>query len=171
MAIAHPPTLSVTLSGGQKVTLRPWTMAQRAELRPRILDLLGQLSKVERGVDDLGGISLVDVFVDAEEAVTEIVRASISLDALSEEAWGEMGWTDDLPLLAQGIWDLNLAGPGGVLGKLGAGLGSAVGNALASGALKSQSRNRATKTAKSGTSSKRKGSASSPDAGAPLSSV
>ena len=54
-----------------------------------------------------------------EDQVVLIVRDSVPLETLSREEWDAMAW-EDVPTLAQAIWELNVARPdgGGVLGKL-----------------------------------------------------
>jgi hypothetical protein len=175
MGVAHPPTQKVELSTGKKLTLRPWTMAQRAELRPRIGKLLEELAKLEGGEQGFSaeaplGQRLAGLFMALEDEVTEIVRESIPLTALSAEEWDAISWGDDVPTLAMAIWELNLARPGGVMGKLAAGLGglgdqAAVRRAAATvgGGNGSQSL-----TATSRTTSKPRASASSPGGGEPI---
>ncbi len=175
-AVAHPPTQHVDLSTGKKLTLRPWTMAQRAELRPRIGVLLEELSKLEGGEQSFTegtplGQRLASLFLVLEAEVCEIVRESIPLSALSAEEWDALSWGDDIPTLALAIWELNLGRPGGVMGKLTAGLGgladaAAVKRAQVGGVSGSPSQ-----TATSRTTSKPRASASSPDAGAPIPSA
>jgi hypothetical protein len=99
-------------------------MAQRAELRPKVTDLLGELAKLEGGT--LANLGLADLFMAMEDQVVMLVRASVPLDQLSAEEWDAMAW-EDVPTLAQAIWELNVARPdgGGILGKLlASGLGS-----------------------------------------------
>jgi hypothetical protein len=176
MGVAHPPTQRVELSTGKKLTLRPWTMAQRAELRPRIGALLEQLSKLEGGdafsTSGPLGQHLATLFMSLEGEVTEIVRESIPLSDLTSEEWDAISWGDDVPTLAMGIWELNFGRPGGVLGKLTAGLGGLKDQAAVRRAAEAGGGNGSqSPTASSRTTSKPRASASSPDGGEPIRSA
>jgi hypothetical protein len=181
MGVAHPPTKRVELSTGKTLTLRPWTMAQRAELRPRIAVLLEELAKLEGGDQPLAaggaiGQRLASLFMVLEEEVCEIVRESIPLeggDGLSAEEWDAISWGDDIPALAMAIWDLNLARSGGVMGKLTAGLGGLVDQAAVRRAAATVGGGNGSQspTATSRTNSKPGASASSPDGGEPIRSA
>lgn len=174
MAIAHPPVREVELiSLGKTVALRPWTMAQRSELRPKIATLIAALAKMKGGFSAVN-LDLADLFVDMEDDVAKIVRASIPEKQLSAEEWDEMGW-EELPVLAQVVWELNVARAdgGGLLGKLGAGLGQALASAIESGVVKEKLRKKQngsagspTQIAPSSKTSKPEGSPSSQGAGA-----
>ena len=132
MSIAHPPTQEVELKSlGKTIALRPWTMGQRAELRPKIAILLAKLGDLQGGTERIETMQMADAFVTMEDEVSKIVRASIPEKVLSEDEWIEMAW-EELPILAQAVWQLNVARSdgGGLLGKLGAGLGAAMANAL-----------------------------------------
>ena len=127
MPTAHPPQRSIPLSTGKIVKVRTWTMAQRAELRPKIVALLERFSEIELGADITAlGSALVPLFIQAEDEVVEIVRDSIPRDALSDEEWGALAWTEDIPLLAQAIWELHFSSPGGIVGKVMGGLASQI---------------------------------------------
>ena len=174
MTIAHPPSRVVELSNGGKVTLRTWTMAQRAELRPRISELLMSLAKLEGGLEGIAAGDLADLFVNAEDEITSIVRESITLEQLPREDWGKMAW-EDIPVLAQAVWELNVARPDGALGKVGAGLGGMMAStieAVLSGAKAGKGKNQSqTLTDLSKTSSRPRASASLPIDGAPTPSA
>lgn len=127
MSTAHPPQRSVTLSTGKKLKVRTWTMAQRADLRPKIVALLGRFSEIDLGSDVTAlGSALIPLFIEAEDEVVEIVRDSIPRDVLSDEEWAAMGWTEDIPLLAQAIWELHFSSPEGIVGKLMGGLATQI---------------------------------------------
>jgi hypothetical protein len=168
MPIAHPPFRDVELCDGQKVKVRTWTMAQRAELRPKIAELLDEFAKLQGGNVSSFGALLAPLFINAEEQVTEIVRMSIPESELSAEKWDAMAW-EDIPTLAQAIWELHFARTdgGGLLGKLGAGLGQALGGKVAAVGEQPQGPNgsQSPKGTKPETSRPR-GSLSSVDAGA-----
>ncbi len=123
MAVAHPPEVTIEI-GGRSLTLKPWTMAQRVKIRPVLGALLGHLSLLDGGFAKLGNAGLVDLFLVAEEQIAAICRASLG-DLVTEAEWDEMAW-EELPVIAQALWSLNVVRPdgGGVLGKLGAGLGT-----------------------------------------------
>lgn len=167
MSIAHPPHRDVVLCNGQKVRVRTWTMAQRAELRPTISRLLDEFAKLQVGDVGSMGAMLVPLFINAEDQVTEIVRASISKDDLSDEQWDAMAW-EDIPTLAQAIWELHFARSdgGGLLGKLGAGLGQALAVKAEAGAQARGPNGSQSPTARKPGTLKEVGSASSPGGGA-----
>lgn len=129
MSTVHPPTKEVPLSGGPTVRVRPWTMAQRADLRPKVASLLEAISKLEGGFQAGLSLNLVTMFVHVEDEVCDIVRSSIPKDELNDEAWNAMEWAD-LPNLAQAVWELNVARSDGMLGKIGTALGTMMGKAL-----------------------------------------
>ncbi len=129
MGIAHPRIVEVPLGSGQKVRVKKWTMAQRDELKPKVIELLDAVSSLPGGYQAAAGSDLVTLFVLVEDQVVDIVRASIPLEELSAEAWAEMDW-GDAPNLAQAIWDLNVTGAGGLMGKVGAAIGTMIANAL-----------------------------------------
>ncbi|MGH3997605.1 MAG: hypothetical protein ACRDTJ_09110 [Pseudonocardiaceae bacterium] len=122
-SIVHPASRRVPVVGGQaSVEVRPWTMAQRAALRPRITTLLAKVLELEQ--NPLKGVDLPQLFELAEDEIAEVVRASVHLPP--ELAWDELSW-EDLPVLAQAVWEICIARPDG-------GLGGKVARALA-GAL------------------------------------
>ncbi len=127
MSTANPPQRVVPLSTGKKVKVRTWTMAQRAELRPRIAALLERFMGIDLGADITAlGSALIPLFIEAEDEVVAIVRESIPLAELSEKDWDKLGWTDDIPLLAQAIWELHFSAPEGIVGKVMGGLASQI---------------------------------------------
>ncbi len=127
MSTAHPPQRIVPLSTGKKIKVRTWTMAQRAELRPKIVALLERFTEIDLGADITAlGSALIPLFIQAEDEVVEIVRDSIPRDVLSDEEWGAMAWTEDLPLLAQAIWELHFSSSQGIVGKVMGGLASQI---------------------------------------------
>jgi hypothetical protein len=134
MSVAHPPTLTIDLSDGSKVTLKPWTMAQRAQIRPALSQLLGHLSLLEGGLAAIGQQGLIELFLTAEEQVVDLCRATVA-NQINDEQWDELAW-EDLPVIAQAIWELNVVRPdgGGLLGKMAAGLGRVTAGAMAAGA-------------------------------------
>ncbi len=129
MGIAHPRIVEVELGTGQKVRVKKWTMAQRDELKPKVIALLDEVSSLPGGYQAAMGTDLVSLFVLVEDKVIEIVRASVSLEELSADQWAAMDW-GDAPNLAQAIWDLNVTGAGGLMGKVGAAIGTMIANAL-----------------------------------------
>ncbi len=130
MAVAHPPEVTIEL-GCHRITLKPWTMAQRVRIRPVLSELLGHLSTLEGGFATLGRQGIVDLFLVAEDQIAEVCRASLA-GLITDEEWDALAW-EELPVIAQALWTLNVARPdgGGILGKLGAGLGNALAGTLA----------------------------------------
>lgn len=114
-SVAHPPCVRVeVMCGAHKVTVRPWTMAQRSELRPRVADLVARV--MELRVNPMA-LDLAKLFVTAENEVAEIVRASVEMpEGLT---WDELLW-EDLPSLAQAVWEIAVVREdgGGLAGKL-----------------------------------------------------
>ncbi len=132
MAVAHPPEVIIEI-GGHRLTLKPWTMAQRVKIRPVLAQLLGHLSTLEGGFAALGNQGIVELFLVAEDQIADVCRASLG-DLITDEEWDAMAW-EELPVIAQALWTLNVARPdgGGLLGKLGAGLGKALAGTLVTG--------------------------------------
>lgn len=111
---SSPAVLWVELCGGDhRVPVRPWTLAQREELRPLIADLIVRISKIEKGAE----LSLERLFLDAEAELLAIVKASVRLPA--GLAWGALWW-EDVPTLAQAVWQTSVVRgeSGGLLGKV-----------------------------------------------------
>ena len=114
--LSHPRTIDVlVLDGTRSVSVRKWKMRERAELRPRILELFQKISALEGTTIDFG---LASVFLHAEEECAEIARlTSTTPDGLE---WDDLDW-EDLPDIVQAVWSLNIVTPtgGGLLGKAG----------------------------------------------------
>lgn len=123
MGTVHPLAREVEVGGGaHRVTVRPWTMAQRAELRPRLADLLGKLLELEA---DPRGVDLRELFLFAEDELAAIVQRTVQLpDGLR---WDDLLW-EDLPNMAQAVWEICVVRPdgGGVGGKIGGALAGAL---------------------------------------------
>lgn len=139
-SIVHPAVRRVPVVGGRAtVEVRPWTMAQRAELKPRIAALLAKV--LELGGETPKKVDLAELFTLAETEVAEVVRASITMP--DELTWDELSW-EDLPVLAQAVWETSIARPDG------GGLGGKAYRALA---LALAPRARSTSPSRSATSS------------------
>lgn len=114
-SVAHPPSTRVeVLCGSQQVTIRPWTMAQRAELRPRVADVLDRIMQTQANPQ---AMNLAHLFVVAENEIAEIVRATVEMpEGLT---WDQLLW-EDLPTLAQAIWETSIVREdgGGLAGKV-----------------------------------------------------
>lgn len=149
----HPLVREVPVQAGAcKAKIRPWTMAQRAELRPRVAAMLSKVLEFEKNPL---GVDLADLFGYAEDELAEICRATVQLP--EGVVWDDLLW-EDLPILVQAVWDVCVVrGDGG-------GLAGKMGGALA-GALQSVARLSKTPPQQSEPSSP--ASPSSPDAGAP----
>jgi hypothetical protein len=127
--VAHPPVIEVPLGGaleGTVITIRPWTMGLRAQLRPKVAAVLRELAALRSAGAQLED-QLITLFLEAEEVATQVVRATIPTDDLSADQWDRMLW-EDMPALAQAIWDLNIQREdgGGVGGKIIAVMGPAM---------------------------------------------
>ena len=99
--------------GEHEIGVRPWTMSQRSELKPRLLELIAKMSSSDMS----DGLSLATLFLTAEEEVTAIIKLSSTLpEGLT---WDEM-YFEDIPILAQAVWDMCIIGEGasGLAGKL-----------------------------------------------------
>ena len=114
-SIAHAPVRQVPIMGGTHlVTVRPWTIAQRQELRP----LVGAVIQRFAAVDGSPHLPPLDkLFLEAETEVLAVVQASVSLPA--GVSWDAVWW-EDVPSLAQAIWETSIVRPGGggLAGKL-----------------------------------------------------
>ena len=175
MGIAHPRVLEVPVSTGlddgttRKVRLRKWTMAQRAELKPKVLAVLDRIVGLQGGISGALSSDLVQLFMEVEDEIVDVVRASISREELSDADWDAMDWSD-APDLAFGLWELNITGAGGIMGKAGAALGAMFGNALIAAAEQkvggaTTTESSTSPTPKSSMSLRPVGSLSSPDDG------
>lgn len=153
----HPLARRVEVMGGTAtVAVRPWTMAQRAELKPRLLALAERFLELQENPEQ---VDLVKLFDHAEDELVEVVRASVEMpEGLT---WGEL-YLEDLPNLVQAVWETSVVRPdgGGIGGKLARALG---------GALQSVAQ-RAVQTPKQSKPSSEV-SLSSPGAGAPTPSA
>jgi len=129
--VAHPPTREVT-AAGRTFVLKPWTMAQRRELRPALAALLEQIEQASQAGTKIPA-NLAGLFLGFEEQVAAVVRASVPRTEISDDAWESMAW-EDLPVLAQAVWELNVQR--GPVGKLIAGLQGRLQEAMRSAAEK-----------------------------------
>jgi hypothetical protein len=154
-SLAHPGYTVVKLQGGSlEGRVRPWTMAQRAELKPILLELLELLSGLDK---PNGELSLAAIFSEAEDEFTEIARLSVELP--KDAVWDDLYW-EDVPVIIQAVWETSLVRDNGtglmgkVMGVLATALTAAVQQAKDAQSNQSMS-----------TSSKPVDSPSSPDAG------
>lgn len=111
----HPPVMEVPIMGGQhKVRVTPWTMAQRAELAPRVAALFKKILEFDKNPR---GVDLEALFLVAEDEIAEIVRASIEIP--EEVKWAQL-WYEDLPGMARAVWKIcvNREDGGGIAGKM-----------------------------------------------------
>lgn len=126
-SLAQPGHTVVRLAGGTvKGIVRPWTMAQRAELKPRVIGLLDRLGTLDgKGLE----LNLATVFSEAEEELIEIARLSVELP--DGVAFDQLLW-EDLPIIVQAVWETSVARADGtgLLGKAAGLLGNALGTAL-----------------------------------------
>lgn len=162
----HPPSVDLVLmltTGEEKfVTLRPWSMGQRGELRPRIEALLAKLGATQGGAAALDAGSLAAIYLDAEEELAQLARASLPEDF----PWDDLAW-EELPVIVQALWRLNIAREdgGGLLGKVTGGLiqlGGAVVNPSPSSTSRTSTGRKSSATKKKGSRSSRAGGAATP---------
>jgi len=111
--IAHPQAKVIELSDGAvKARVPKWTMATRAEVKPRLVGLLEQVGK--RSADGAVVSGIADLFAFAEDELVEICRMCVKLpDGVS---FDDLLW-EDLPIMVQAIWEHNVVtDSGGGLG-------------------------------------------------------
>lgn len=120
--VVHPATREVPVAGGQfKVTISPWTMAQRAHLKPKIIKLLARANVVQT---DPSAFKFSDLFADFEDELCEIAQATAKFPP--GKTWDNLLW-EDLPILVQAIWEVCVVrGDAGIAGKVAGALGKAL---------------------------------------------
>lgn len=103
-ANAHPKTKIVELCDGDvKARIPKWTMAMRAEIKPRLVGLLQQVGvKAEDGTVVTG---IAGLFQFAEDELVEICRACVKLP--EGTGFDDLLW-EDLPIMVQAIWEHNI---------------------------------------------------------------
>lgn len=115
---AFPRKVAVKVCEGRhEVTVRPWTMAQRRELKPQLAQLAVRLGGFQSAMTEDSADTLAALFNHAEEELAEITRVSVQLpEGLT---WDELLW-EDLPNLVQAVWEVCIAPAdgGGLAGKL-----------------------------------------------------
>jgi len=114
--VAHPGFTKVKLRGGEyEGKVRPWTMAQRAEIKPALGAILERVESMRNGreVD----VSLPTLFLKAENEIAELCRISVELPV--GVSWDDLFW-EDLANIAQAVWETNIVtgNGGGLAGKL-----------------------------------------------------
>jgi hypothetical protein len=114
---AHPEVKRVPVQGGEyQITVKPWTMSQRRELRPLLADLIAKVLTLQDN-DKPSGAELTDIFLLAEDEIAQIVRATIGKELPCD--WDDLWW-EDLAVLAQAVWETSIdrGDGGGLAGKL-----------------------------------------------------
>jgi hypothetical protein len=130
-SIVHAIGVEVPVLGGaHKVRVRPWRMAQRAELRPKVAALLDRI-ETERLTQ--GTATFAKLLTVAEAEIAEVVRASVELPP--GVAWDDLLWPEDLITLGQAVWETSVVRKDGT-GAAGKVIGVLRGIAGASGAPK-----------------------------------
>ena len=111
---AHRDAYRVPIIGGEKtVKVRPWTMKQRAELKPLLASVAERLTSEDLGMTSM---TIAKAMLVAEEELFEI--AKISAELPDDTTWDELYW-EDLPNIVQAVWEtsiVTIAG-GGLAGK------------------------------------------------------
>lgn len=164
-SLAHPGHAVVKLQGGNlEGKVRPWTMAQRAELKPILMRLLETLGSLDRPENK--DLSLAAVFDAAEEEFMQLAEASVELPA--DVKWDELYWEDG-PIIVQAVWETSLAREDGqgLMGKVMGVLGTALTSALQAQGARNQKSQQSQKSQSTSKSSSSADSPSSPGDGAP----
>ena len=114
----HPRAVSVPIMGGDRhLYVRPWTMAQRSELRPLVIDLVTRFFEWQSKPTDVG---LADILSNFEDQCAAIAEASVRSQLHEMNlVWDDLEW-EDLPAIVQAVWQTSVVRPdgGGVGGKL-----------------------------------------------------
>lgn len=111
--LSHRTAREIDICGGtKKAKVRPWTMADRAEMKPMVAAVLARV----QGEGASGNLSLASIMVDAEEELVDIARATVELP--KGVKWDDLLW-EDLPSIVQAIWETSIVtnDGGGVAGK------------------------------------------------------
>jgi len=111
--LAHPQAKVIELSDGAvKARVPKWTMAVRADVKPRLVGLLEQVGK--RSADGAVVSGIADLFAFAEDELVEICRMCVKLP--DGVGFDDLLW-EDLPIMVQAIWEHNIVtDSGGGLG-------------------------------------------------------
>ncbi len=107
------------MGGLHQVAVRPWTMAQRRELKPFLADLITKVLTLDDLKNRPKGAELAEIFMVAEDELMQVVQSTVANDLPKEVSWDDLYW-EDLPILAQAIWDTSISrgANGGLAGKL-----------------------------------------------------
>lgn len=112
---AHRPGRRVPVMGGAaNVIVRPWTMKQRAELKPLLAAVVSRIAPSDATSPSF---SLPSLMLAAEDELCEIARATAEMP--TGVSWDDLHW-EDLPTIIQAIWEtsiVTIAG-GGLAGKV-----------------------------------------------------
>ena len=111
-SIAHPREAAVKVCGGTKeVRIRPWSMATRARVRPRLLALLDKVQGREEHFE-----TFAELYEFVEDEALAIAEVSAELPKGLE--WDELDWEDGIPIV-QAVWQVCVmrGEDGGILGK------------------------------------------------------
>jgi len=113
--IAHPQAKAISLCDGTVTARIPkWTMAKRADVKPRIVGLLEQVGN--KAGDGTVVTGIADLFAVGEEELVQICKVCVELpDGVS---FDDLLW-EDLPIMVQAIWETNVQTDegGGIGGK------------------------------------------------------
>lgn len=111
---AHRNARRVAILGGEKTAIiRPWTMKQRAELKPL---LAAVFQRIQNSGMELAQITVAGLILEAEEELVDLARATVELP--ENVSFDDLHW-EDLPSLIQAIWETSIVtnSGGGVAGK------------------------------------------------------
>lgn len=101
------------MSRSNVAVVRPWTMKQRAELKPLLAAVFSRLQSPEASDSQL---SIASIMLHAEDELVAIARATVELPP--DVSWDDLLW-EDLPAIIQAIWETSVVTPlgGGIAGK------------------------------------------------------
>lgn len=112
--IAHPRSRDIACRGGEfTITVRPWTMGQRAEWRPRVEELLSRLSGLAAVSD---GKEIVALLLECEDLAARIAEVSVARYP-EGKGFGDLELADCWAV-CQAVWELNFQLENGPVGKL-----------------------------------------------------
>lgn len=166
--LAHPGYSEVPVGPEGKITARinKWTMAQRAELKPQLARLIERIMSVKASPD----LDLAVLFDSAEDEIAQICRLCTILP--EGKSFDDLLW-EDLPVLAQAIWETNIITEdgGGVAGKLTSLLAPLLAQVFKSGQMRALALAMAESQSKTASKQRQPDSPSSPGGGEPTPSA
>ena len=114
---AHPGFTEVPLCGGSVTgKVRPWTMRQRAEIKPKLGAIFEKLESATGGGNP-DSLNIPQLILQFEDELVPICQ--ISLELPEDTDWDDLHW-EDLAVITQAVWETNIVteAGGGLGGKL-----------------------------------------------------